>query len=142
MLEGDGLSPCLQEPHAEPPPQLYKAIEEFNSRLFWECHETLEHLWLNTPYPLRLLYHGIIKVAVGFHHLSRHNRRGSLAKLSEGVRLLRPFSPVYIGIRADLLCRDALGWLALLEGARPIDWNDLDARPTPQVSFEHAARHA
>ncbi len=65
-LERHGLSSLLPETPAEGPPQLYKAIDEFNGRLFWECHETLEDVWRNTPYPLRFFYHAIIKVAVGF----------------------------------------------------------------------------
>lgn len=29
-----------------PPPALAKGIEEFNRRQFFECHETLEELWI------------------------------------------------------------------------------------------------
>ena len=46
-------------------------MEQFNGGEFWECHETLEDVWRETPYPFRLFHHAVIKTAVGFHHLTR-----------------------------------------------------------------------
>ena len=132
-LERFGLSTFLPEPHAEGPRELYSAIEQFNSGLFWECHETLEELWLHTPYPLRLFYHAIIKVAVGFHHLSRHNRHGARVKLSDGVRTLRLLPPSFLGVHTDALCRDSCEWLSRLESAGTLDWSELDSLPTPLI---------
>ena len=31
---------------AAPDPRLLKGVEQFNSALFFECHETLEEVWL------------------------------------------------------------------------------------------------
>jgi hypothetical protein len=130
-LERHGLSVFLPEAPVDVPPELCKAIGEFNAGLFWECHETLESVWLSTPYPLRFFYHAIIKAAVGFYHLSRHNRHGARVKLADAVRLLRLFPPGYLGVRTDLLCRDTSAWLAKLEGGDAISWAELDdlARP-------------
>ena len=132
-LERHGLSALLIEPPAQVPPELHKAIEEFNSGLFWECHETLEDVWRNTPYPLRFFYHAIIKVAVGFHHMSRHNRHGAAVKLSDGVRLLRLFPPVFLGVRTDLLHQDSSTRLESVESAGPINWAEIDAISTPHI---------
>ena len=130
---GHGLVESLGDTPDNPPLELHKAIEEFNNRLFWECHETLEPVWLNTPYPLRLFYHAIIKIAVGFHHMSRHNDHGARLKLSDGVRLLVFFRPSFFGVRTDLLCGDASVWLEQLEASGPIDWRKLDALSTPRI---------
>ena len=132
-LEGHGISAFLTATPDDPPPELSQAIEQFNNGLFWECHETLEGVWRNTPYPLRFFYHGIIKVAVGFHHLSRHNRYGARLKLAEGVRLLRLFDPSTFGVRTDLLSRDASTWLERVENVGSIDWKDLDGLSTPLI---------
>ena len=67
-LERPELSQRIPEQPGKPL-ELRQAIEEFNSGAFWDCHETLEELWLKTPYPLRFFYHSIIKTAVGFHHV-------------------------------------------------------------------------
>ena len=132
-LERYSFSSILPDPPAEAPTELYKAIDQFNKGLFWECHETLEDVWRHTPYPLRLFYHAIIKVAVGFHHLSRHNRHGARVKLSDGVRTLRLIPPGFFGVRTDLLCRDSLEWLSRLESAGTLDWSELDSLPTPRI---------
>ena len=132
-LERQGHPVLLGSTSNEAPPELSKAIAEFNGGLFWECHETLEGLWRDTPYPTRFFYHAIIKLAVGFHHLSRHNRRGARLKLSDGVSLLRLFPASVFGIRTGPLSRDASTWLEILEGAAPLDWEELDGLQTPQI---------
>ncbi|MFQ5872420.1 MAG: DUF309 domain-containing protein [Dehalococcoidia bacterium] len=133
-LEEDGLANLRQELPAGPPPELYKAIDEFNHGLFWECHETLEHVWRATSYPIRHFYHGIIKLAVGFYHLSRHNRKGARAKLSEGLRLVRVFTPCFFHVDTEGLWRDSSLWLQRVETTDRIDWIKLDGLPTPQIT--------
>ena len=115
------------------PRQLSRAVEEFNRRLFWECHETLEDIWRDTSYPKRFFYHAIIKAAVGFHHMSRHNLHGARVKLSDATRLLRLFHPGCMGLRTDLLLTDTTEWLARLEATSPVDWTALDALPKPTI---------
>ena len=134
-LEQHGLMVFLPEPPSEPPPELHRAVEEFNGRLFWNCHETLEHVWRAAPYPLRHFYHGIIKVAVGFFQLSRHNRRSATGKLSEGARLLGVFTPTFFGVDTELLCRDTAMWLPRLQPPGSLSWRELDALPTPQIQM-------
>ena len=133
QLEREGLSAFLPEPPAVSAPQLHKAVQEFNSRAFWECHETLEEVWLVTPYPLRFFYHCIIKVAVGFHHMSRHNRHGARVKLSDGVRLLHIFLPEYMGVDTGRLLDDASWWMAHVASEDRVDWRALDALSTPVI---------
>ena len=135
LLERHGLSAFL-EGSIEAPAQLLKAIEEFNGGLFWDCHETLEAVWLDTSYPLRLFHHAIIKVAVGLYHATRHNRRGARIKLSEGLRLVRVFRPVFMGVHTDVLCREVSEWLARLERDGPVDWGHLDGIPLPRIERE------
>ena len=93
------------------------AIEQFNRGEFWECHETLEDVWRETAYPFRLFYHAVIKTAVGFHHLSRHNRHGARVKLRDGVELLELFQPVWMGVRTDLLLAEATDGVAVVRGS-------------------------
>lgn len=130
-LAGEGLD--LEDLPAGTPRQLAKAVEEFNRRLFWECHETLEDVWRETPYPERFFYHAIIKAAVGFHHMSRHNLHGARVKLWDAVRLLRLFHPGCMGLRTDMLLQGTTELLMRLEVDSPVDWAALDALPTPTI---------
>ena len=68
---------------ADPPPaELLVGIEQFNRGEYFECHETLEALWVAEPTPLRRLYQGILQVGVGFYHLRAGNYRGATGLLT------------------------------------------------------------
>src|SRR5262245_44980320 len=84
---------------SEPPPsELLVAVEQFNQRDYFECHETLEHIWNAEPGVIRVLYKGILQVGVGCFHLLRHNYRGAVLKLQTGADYLEPFAPTCRGV--------------------------------------------
>ena len=132
-LESKGISEFANSPIKDGPSELQTAIEQFNAGEFWECHETLEDVWRETPYPFRLFYHAIIKSSVGFHHLSGHNRKGALAKLRDGVRLLKIFQPEWLGVRTNRLLADTSEWLSRIEST-DLDWSELDSVPRPRIA--------
>lgn len=79
----------------ELPPRFYEALSLLNAGDYFECHEVLEELWREEQSSLRLLYQGILQVAVGCYHLTaRANRRGGESKLREGLAKLQMFPPV------------------------------------------------
>src|SRR5437868_11280385 len=100
--------PAAPDPCRQPPPAaLYAGIAEFNRGEYFECHETLEHLWMREPAPIRRLYQGIIQAAVGCYHLGHGNYRGTLNLLGSAGGYLAAFAPACLGVdvarlRADL----------------------------------------
>ena len=40
----------------------------FNAQKYWECHEDLEHHWLEEPGPIRNVYWAVIQVAAAMIH--------------------------------------------------------------------------
>lgn len=84
-----------------------RGIEEFNAGEYFEQHETLETLWRATRAPVRDLYHGILQIGVGLHHLRRANFHGASVLLEEGIARLKPFAPVCQTVDVDALIRDA-----------------------------------
>ena len=40
-----------------------QGIYLFNAQKYWECHEELEHHWLEEPGPIRNVYWAVIQVA-------------------------------------------------------------------------------
>ncbi|HEY6959899.1 MAG TPA: DUF309 domain-containing protein [Candidatus Limnocylindria bacterium] len=94
-----------------PPPELIRAIDEFNRGEFFEQHETLELLWRATRTPDRGLYHGILQVGVGLHHWQKGNFHGASVLLEEGIDHLRPFAPTCHGV-------DVAGLITETEAAR------------------------
>lgn len=96
--------------HTPAPPELYHGLEQFNRGEFFECHETLEALWLSERGAGRGLYQGILQVGVGFYHLLRGNRTGTLRLLDRGIVRLERFMPERQGIDVASLVRDARRW--------------------------------
>jgi predicted metal-dependent hydrolase len=84
-----------------------RAVEQFNQREYFECHETLEAIWKAEPGPIRVLYKGILQVGVGCYHLLRHNYKGATIKLQSGVDYLEPYAPICQGVAVDQLIGDA-----------------------------------
>jgi len=52
-------------PRHESPPTLAVAIDQFNRGDYFECHETLEALWLSGAEPPRRLFQGLFQVGGG-----------------------------------------------------------------------------
>ena len=132
-LEDVGLAPFHDAFPDSPPAPFHKAVDQFNDGLFWECHETLEDIWLVTPYPLRHFYQGVLKIAVGLHHSNRHNIRGCRNKLEEGLRLLEVFTPSFLGLDTGALAIETDRWLQMVSRGPRLDWTVLDSEPRPRI---------
>ena len=129
-LRRDGLAAHLPGP-LEAPSSLALAVQQINEGRYWQAHETLEAVWLPAPYPLRLLYYALIKLAVGLLHLERRNASGARRQLQAAVDFLEPFAPRFLGLRTDLLLEDARARLeavnagsAALCGALQVRWEE------------------
>jgi hypothetical protein len=73
-------------------------LDLFNSRAFYDCHDTWEDLWLDTTGPDRVFYQGMIQMAVGYYHATSGNYRGAASQLSKAVSKLTPYLPQHLGI--------------------------------------------
>jgi len=119
------------EVSAEATEELRKAVGEFNSWRFYDCHETLEDVWREMggksgrvvpernadpgPAPRGRLkpsatsgeaadfLQGLIKAAAGFHHVLRGNHKGVVNLLSDSLRLLEDYRPVCLGVDVERL---------------------------------------
>jgi predicted metal-dependent hydrolase len=130
--EADLASACAEPP----PPELRKAIEEFNSGEFFEQHETLELLWRATPGEIRHLYEGILQVGVGMHHLLKNrNFHGAAVKLDHGIRLLAAFPDECHGVNIARLRQDAGSARAHLISLGPDRLDAFDPTKVPRVYF-------
>ena len=78
-------------------------IQQFNNREFYECHDTLEAVWIEAPEMDKRFYQGILQVAVACHHLSNLNQRGAIILLGEAVRRLNDFQPDYLDVDVSAL---------------------------------------
>ena len=97
-----------------------EGVALFNGARYWHAHEAWETLWRAAPDEERDFYQGLIKLAAGFLHLSRRNRRGARNKLAEGIAHLHRYEPVHRGIGVTELANKAKEIVADLDsGAIP-----------------------
>jgi uncharacterized protein len=130
LREADLSAACA----APAPPELHKAIEEFNSGEFFEQHETLELLWRATPDEIRHLYEGILQIGVGFYHLLvKGNFHGAAVKLDHGIRLLEAFPATCHGVDVERLRREARAAREQLLSLGPERLEAFDTRLVPRV---------
>lgn len=102
---------------------LAEGVELFNSGRYWEAHEVWERDWTpDRKGPDSGFYKGLIQVAAGCLHYSRHNRRGAVNKWRSGAGYLRPYLPAHKGIRLAPLVKSVDGYLAAMDGR---EWPDL-----------------
>jgi predicted metal-dependent hydrolase len=80
-----------------------KGIEEFNQGLFFECHETLEQIWLEEQGEDRKFYQGLIQIAAGYFKLEQGVPAGALKLWGMGLEKIASYRPVYLGINVDAL---------------------------------------
>ena len=104
-------------------PRLLRGVDLFNSGHYWEAHEVWEAEWT----PDRKghdsgFYKGLIQIAAGCLHYTRHNRRGAVNKWRSGADYLRPYLPVHRNIDLALLVAAVDGFLTRMKND---DWPEL-----------------
>lgn len=103
-------------------PRYLGYFECFNRGDYYEAHDVLEDLWLQTEGPDREFYKALIQVAGVFVHLRKHHEQPDHPhhgrRLQPAARILRsaitrlaPFAPRYLGVDVaalDRFCRQIL----------------------------------
>ena len=102
-----------------PPESFQLGIQQFNQRKFYECHDTLEAIWIEAPEMDKRFYQGILQVAVACHHLSNLNLRGAIILLGEGVRRLSDYQPDYYRVDVTQLLEESISLLQTLQQLDP-----------------------
>ena len=100
-------------------PRFIKGIEEFNSGLYFECHETLEEIWLEEHGEDRKFYQGIIQIAAGYYKLQQGVPVGAIKLWRTGIEKVVPYGPVFLGINVDTLVTAVRANLEQLETGQP-----------------------
>lgn len=139
-----------------PSPELLLAIEQFNQREYFECHETLEAMWhverdlarafakvasAGQDAPTHVycddLYKGILQVGVGCYHLLRNNYHGATIKLQSGADYLEPFVPRCMGVEVSQLIAEAhrLREAVVARGPERLREVDLSLLPIVKVTI-------
>lgn len=87
----------------EVPDTFWQAVEQFNQQEFYDCHDTLEAIWISAIATEKNFFQGILQIAVGFYHLRNENWRGAVILIGEGISRLHPYPDNYAGIDVEAL---------------------------------------
>jgi hypothetical protein len=99
--------PLLSEPELRARlREFYAALEQFNRRWYFESHETLEDLWMVTPFPERDFFQGIIQLAAAFVHFARGEYPGIFKLLDASLDKLGGSAPERFGVDVARLIAD------------------------------------
>lgn len=101
------------------PEAFWQGVEQFNQRQFYDCHDTLEALWIEAVEPDKKFYQGILQVAVGIYHLGNQNWRGAVILMGEGINRLRSYQPAYGGIDVEQFLAQTAQLLKWLQETGP-----------------------
>ena len=81
-------------------------VELFNSKRFFEAHEVLEDLWIETEGEIKDFYKGLIQCAVAFVHLERGNYRGAKKLYRTSCQYLNRYPSQLEGIDVERLLQE------------------------------------
>jgi uncharacterized protein len=88
---------------AKDDPRFLKGIDEFNQQLFFECHETLEEIWLEDHGEDRKFYQGIIQIAAGYFKWQQGVPAGAIKLWRTGLEKIESYAPVHFGVNVEAL---------------------------------------
>ncbi len=119
--------------------EFYKSIEEFNDGYYFESHETLEDLWMVTPWPERQFFQAIIQLAAALVHLVRGEYPGVIKLLDASLEKLDEFTPEFLGVNTTRLVRDVERVRAELLARGETRFLELDQSRVPTIEFKRSA---
>lgn len=123
----------MRQCQESPPGQLLLAIRQFNAAQWYECHETLEELWIGEKGEVRDFFQGVLQIAVALHHWRNGNYGGAISLLNGGSRLLGHVSDVCMWVDVARLISDANRTREALEKLGRERMEELDASFIPQL---------
>lgn len=109
---------------------LAQGIREFNTGAFFECHDTLEAVWVGTRGRDRLFLQGLIQIAIACYHLTCGNDAGAEHLLERGIEKLTSYLPAYREIELVHLVDWASGALAEIRSGRTVAF---DPETIPEI---------
>lgn len=83
-------------------PRLLCGVEQFNQGLYFECHESLEEIWLEEHGEDRKFYQGIIQISAGYYKWEQGVLIGAIKLWRSGLEKLEPYGETHLGIALGL----------------------------------------
>ncbi len=112
---------------------LKKGIQEFNDGDYFECHETLEDIWMIEVGPDRSFYQGLLQLSVGCFHLLNGNYVGAESQWCKAHAKLKHFGARHLGVELKSLIEQLLRCQQMLAMVRSGQRRGFDLSVIPQI---------
>lgn len=134
------------EGHLEDHPCYTGWFAHFNATRYYEAHDVLEHLWLQTAGPNHAFFKGLIQLAGAFVHLKKQYEHPSHPKHGKRLRPasrlfqlaqtnLTPSAPRHLRLDVDAILAKCQKWTAALETGS-FEKNPWSPNTAPAVHLE------
>lgn len=127
-----------QQCSGPPSGAILRALGEFNRGDWFECHETLEDLWVGSEDEPRRFYQGILQIAIALLHWRNGNYGGAVSLLVGGGNYLKLVSPVCQRIEVAALAAEAERFREELVRLGPERMAELPAALIPKMRLAPA----
>ena len=114
---------------------LNKGIQEFNDGDYFECHETLEDVWMIEVGPDRPFYQGLLQLSVGCFHLLNRNYVGAESQWSKAHAKLKDFGDRHLGVELKSLIEGILRCQEMLAMVQSGQRREFDLSIIPQIQY-------
>ena len=84
---------------------------------FYDCHDTIEEIWLQESSDEQPFLQGLIQSAVAFHHYQHGKLGAARSMLSLAIEKLEPYPQTYHQVRLVELLAGLRAWKAGLDEA-------------------------
>ena len=117
--------------------ELLLAISQFNNSDWFECHETLEGLWMGEQGEMRSFYQGVLQISVAMHHWTNGNFTGAMSLLKSGIDHLSNVRPVCRQVDVAGFVAEANKTRNALAGLGKERMTELESSSIPRLQIIH-----
>ena len=97
--------------------QFLKGIELFNREEFYDCHDTIEEIWLQESSDEQPFLQGLIQSAVAFHHYQHGKLGAARSMLILAIEKLEGYPQAYHQVQLVEFLAGLRAWKAGLDEA-------------------------
>lgn len=112
---------------------LKQGIQEFNNGDYFECHETLEDIWMIEVGTDRSFYQGLLQLSVGCFHLLNRNYIGAASQWSKAYAKLKNFGDWHLGVELKSLIDQILRCQEMLAMVQSGQRKEFDPSIIPRI---------
>jgi len=117
-------------------PQAVHGLALFNQGEYFEAHEALELAWRAEQTDIRMLYQGILQIAVAYLHIQNGNHKGALILAGRAAEKLKKWPARCRGINVHAARENLALVQAELESLQPEQIQSFNQALFQKVEYE------